>query len=581
MLRVTFADAVSRDAFAERFKLDTKVGDNQLDIGWHLLQFAKLDDKALDYDELAVLTASPEANAEREFIVKGDPAVFGAHATVVRDLGNGFHLVKATDGTLLGDHVESIEHNSSPMTLLENTSDLNNFNAEDTTLDPTSKDAQWSRLRVASRYRPLTPEYKTHNTTYSSKPELFILDSGINFDHPEFDYPTLDKVDFYKVPRFATYADEKGHGTAVASMAVGKNLGIASNLKLCSVKLGDATTTASLLEIGEAIDAILNHISQNLAVTRVVNISWTTARSAWLDAKIEALQAAGATVVCAAGNNGISVEDLSPAGINSVITVGAIDKYDIPAGFNNISPDDSGTTTGSGLSLDLFAPGVGCYVANFTGGYKITSGTSFAAPLVAGIATEIASMFSAPVPYNQLKDLVLNTATKNALLFEDDRFSDNQNNLAYIFTSDSSTIYKSQNLSSYLGVHNADDPIVANLNTLLETASWNKVFPNDPPVWSLKFDDPAIEAAYGPFISCTSAGVVTLNKPTVVLPPEVKLQAVNFRGVAKNASLESTTLNLFFFHLNPDYSSTMSADITQALSEMNTITYAGAWFFIK
>lgn len=581
MLRVTFADALSRDAFADRFKLDSKVGENQLDIDWHLLQFAKLDDKALDYDEVAVLTAAPGANAEREFIVKGDPTVFGAHATVVRDLGNGFYLVKATDGTLLGDHVDSIEHNGSAMVLMDNTSDLNNFNAEDTNLDPTSKDAQWSRIRVASRYRPLLPEYNTHDATYSSKPELFILDSGINFNHPEFDYPTLEKVDFYKVPRFSTYADEKGHGTAVASMACGKNLGIATNLKLLNVKLGDATTTASLLEIGEAIDAILNHIAQNPGVTRVVNISWVTSRSSWLDAKIESLQSAGATVICAAGNNGISVEDLSPAGINSVITVGAIDKYDIPAGFNNISPDDSGTTTGSGLSLDLFAPGVSCYVANFNGGYKITSGTSFSAPLVAGIAVEIASFFSTIVPYTELKELVLSTSTKNALLFEDDRFSDNQNNLAYVFTADASTIYKSQNLSSYLGVHNNDEPIVVNLNTLMETATWLKVFPNEPAVWSVKYDDPTTEATYGPFISCTPEGSVTITKPTVALAPEIKLQAVNFRGVAKNSSLETTTLNLFFFHLNPDYSSTMSADITQALSEMNAITYAGTWYFIK
>ena len=108
MLRVTFADTASRDAFAERFKIDVKVGDVQLDIDWHFLQFAKLDDKALDYDELAVLTASPEANSEREFVVKGDPATFGSHATVVRDLGGSFYLFKSTDGTMLGDHVDSI-----------------------------------------------------------------------------------------------------------------------------------------------------------------------------------------------------------------------------------------------------------------------------------------------------------------------------------------------------------------------------------------------------------------------------------------------------------------------------------------
>ena len=60
-IRVTFADAASRDAFAERFLITDKVGDNQLDIDWHFLQFAKLDDKALDYDDL-------ESNQEHEFI---------------------------------------------------------------------------------------------------------------------------------------------------------------------------------------------------------------------------------------------------------------------------------------------------------------------------------------------------------------------------------------------------------------------------------------------------------------------------------------------------------------------------------
>jgi hypothetical protein len=108
----------------------------------------------------------------------------------------------------LGDHVESIEHIANSITLMEaNTSDLNTFNGTDTTLDPTSSEGQWPRIRVASRYRPLLPSYNTHNATYQSKPELFVIDSGINFNHPEFDYPQLDKVDFYKVPRFSTYAE--------------------------------------------------------------------------------------------------------------------------------------------------------------------------------------------------------------------------------------------------------------------------------------------------------------------------------------------------------------------------------------
>lgn len=581
MLRVTFVSEAARDAFASRFNLDTKVGNEQLDIGWHLLQFAKLDPSAVDYDDHVMLTTGASTNAQ-EFIVKGDPAKFdGKYGDVKEDLGGGFYLVLSLDGTVLGDHVESIEHIGNSITLMEaNTSDLNTFNGTDTTLDPTSSDGQWPRIRVASRYRPLLPSYNTHNATYQSKPELFVIDSGINFNHPEFDYPQLDKVDFYKVPRFSTYADQKGHGTAVASMACGKNLGIAANVKLMNVKIGDDTTTASLFEIGKAIDAILAHIASNPAVTRVINISWTVARSAWLDSKIEALQTAGATIVCAAGNNGVSVEDLTPAGINSVITVGAIDQYDIPAGFNNISPDDSGTTTGIGLSLDLFAPGVHCVVANYEGGYKAVSGTSFSAPIVAGIASEISALFSTPILYVELKEKVLSTATKNALLFEDERFSENQNNLAYIFTADQASIYKTQNLSSYIGVHD-EEPLVVNLNSMIDTSILNKIFTDDPIRWSISFEDPSLESTYSKFITCEESGIVTIAKPDVTLGSDVKLQAVSFKGIAQNSKVSAISNTIFFFVTNPLFLETSSADITQALAEMNAVTYSGTWFFIK
>ena len=146
--------------------------------------------------------------------------------------------------------------------------------------------------------------------------------------------------------------------------------------------------------MGDAIDAIITRAMDNPNVTRVVNMSWGVARSSWLDHKVQSMIDAGMVVVCAAGNSGISVEDISPAGLDTCITVGSIDKYDIPSGFNNISPGDSGLTNSSGLSLDLFAPGEDVLVASNSavGGYALSSGTSFATPLVAGVAVEIAAL---------------------------------------------------------------------------------------------------------------------------------------------------------------------------------------------
>jgi len=581
MLRVIFEDQASRDAFADRFKLESKVDDNKLDIGWHLLQFAKLDPKALDYDEVAVLTAAPNANSEREFIVKGDPATFAAHAAVVQDLGGGFYLVKSTDGTLLGDHVDSIEHNSAPMTFLA-ASQLDNFNTEGE-IDPLSDQGQWARIRVASKYRPLLNSFSLLDITYQSKPELIIMDTGINNNHPEFQYDGLTFENFYTLPVFnGSYADDVGHGTAVASMAVGKNLGVCTNIHLVNVKVGGASHNATLLEIGVAIDAIVARASADPIKTRIVNMSWGIARSAWLDAKVQSLLDLGILVVCAAGNSGISVENISPAGLDTVVTVGSIDKYDIPSGFNNISPTDAGVTTGYGLSLDIFAPGENVVVAGADGKYYSVSGTSFACPLVAGAAAEIAGLYTTPKMYHELKQILQATATVDALLFEDDRFSDNQNLLVHLLTSDLASNYKSDNMTSYLGVHDeSGDPIVLDLNSVIDIKSWKLLFTQEQEdvTFSIRFLDPAIEAEYSQFFDVNSVtGIVSIAKPTVTLPEETKLKMVEFRGVATSNRLSTETNTLFLFDVNPLYQSTMQTDITLALANTNSISFYSLWF---
>ncbi len=573
MLRVTFVDEASRDAFANRFKITAKVGSNELDIGWHFLQFAKSDNTATDYKEIAVLTAGPEAAEEREFIVKGDPAKFdGIHGNVVQSLGNGFYLVKSKDGLVLGDHVDTIEHNSAPVTYLA-VSKPNELNGQPTTL---SAGSDWARIRLASHYRPLSNKFTKHDVDYKSKPELIIMDSGIDFTHPEF--AGLETENFFTLSQFnGSFADDIGHGTGVASMACGKNLGVASNVKLLNCKIGGANYSAKLVDLGLAIDAIVARAAANPTVTRVVNMSWGIARSSWLDDKVQGLLDMGITVVCAAGNDGISVEDISPAGMDSVITVGSVDKYDIPSGFNNISPTDAGLTTGHGLSLDLFAPGEEVTIGT-NSGYYIATGTSFAAPLVAGVAAEIASLHTSMVSYYDLKNQVLSTVTKDALLFEDDRFSSNQNNLAYLVTCDPNVNIKDDGKSLYLGVFEDTDKVLINLNSVI-SMEIGKIFPDEKPVWAIVFDNPAIETKYGKFFSLDSAtGVLTVSEPDVALPEDTKLEIVQFRVTASTSRMTASSANIFFFHTNPLYKETLDQnDVTLALTDTNSISFYAYW----
>lgn len=355
-LKVNFTNTEQKTAFAQKHGLTIAEGIDHVTVPWHLLNQVTNHEHVLNVEQ-------HDTDTVHDFIVKGDESIISQHAEIKENLGNGFFIASTNDAVGLSSHVESIEITSIGAGFLtSDVSTITQMNVQETTIDPLSTDGQWARIRVASRYRPLLTSYALHDVNFLSEPELIIMDSGIDFTHPEFQYEGLTFENYYAIPVFNNnFDDELGHGTSVAAMAVGKNLGVGRKCKLVSVKIGGMINgekrSASLYELGLAIDAILSKVVTSPTKTRIVNMSWGVNRSPWLDSKVQALIDAGITVICAAGNDGKNVEDVSPAGLDTVITVGAIDRYDIPAGFNNISPSDSSLTTSHGLSLDIFAPG--------------------------------------------------------------------------------------------------------------------------------------------------------------------------------------------------------------------------------
>lgn len=175
--------------------------------------------------------------------------------------------------------------------------------------------------------------------------------------------------------------DDHGHGTAMAGIiaAEGNNhLGISGVMWKASIlplKALDSTGSGAISDVVEAMDyAVVRGAS-------VINCSFGTSgfSQALLDA-INRASVAGVLVVASAGN---SAQDLTnspyyPASYtaNNLITVAATTNSDLLAPFSNW-----GTS-----SVHIAAPGVDVLTTTPNGKYGTISGTSAAAPLVAGAA---------------------------------------------------------------------------------------------------------------------------------------------------------------------------------------------------
>jgi|TARA_R110001592_G_scaffold7757_19_gene43083 subtilisin family serine protease len=226
------------------------------------------------------------------------------------------------------------------------------------------------------------PKYKGDGVT------VYLVDTGIDTTHPEF---ANSNVTAHSDVVTSGGQDLDGHGTAVASLIVGENLGIAKNAGLLSVKLFDsATGTTTIGQVIQALSDVKGHHDANdTDDVKVVCLPWTTPQNAFIDAKVLELNSANLVVVASAGNHNADINNYSPAGIEEIITVGSIDGAGNIASFTNLpfgtTPDNA--LNNYGAALDIFTIGeTVCYaeVKSPDEDYMTGGGTSLSAGIVAG-----------------------------------------------------------------------------------------------------------------------------------------------------------------------------------------------------
>jgi subtilisin family serine protease len=218
--------------------------------------------------------------------------------------------------------------------------------------------------------------------------DIAIIDTGIQLNHPDLN--VVQNVSY--VTGIRTGNDDNGHGTHCAGTAAARDnnagvVGVAPGARLWAVKVLDRAGSGSISNVIKGVD----YVTRNAASIEVANMSLGGGNSATLNNAIANSVARGVVFVVAAGNSNVDAATSSPANSPNVICVSAIvDTDGIPGGFGpatGFGADDTfASFSNYGAVVDMAAPGVNILSTYIGSAYATMSGTSMAAPHVAGAA---------------------------------------------------------------------------------------------------------------------------------------------------------------------------------------------------
>ncbi len=245
---------------------------------------------------------------------------------------------------------------------------------------------------------------QAHALAHGANVTIAVIDSGIDVSHPEFAGAM--------VASFDALGSKEGphvHGTGVAGAIVShaRLMGSAPAARILAIRaFGTASKGAESTSyvILKGLDYAAAHGAQ------IVNMSFAGPKDALIERGIAALAGKGIVMVAAAGNAGPKSPPLYPAANANVIAVSATDAQDKLFAASN-----------RGGYVAIAAPGVEIFLPAPDEKYQMTSGTSFSAAYISGLAALMLERNPALKP-DEVRTILMKTARDLGPPGRDDQF---------------------------------------------------------------------------------------------------------------------------------------------------------------
>ncbi|MBR0970964.1 S8 family serine peptidase [Bradyrhizobium japonicum] len=210
---------------------------------------------------------------------------------------------------------------------------------------------------------------QAHALAHGANVTVAVIDSGIDANHPELAHSIADNFD-----ALGSTEGPHVHGTGIAGAIVAhaKLMGSAPEARIIAIRAFGGTNSGAQSS-SYIILRSLNYAAEHGA--QIVNMSFAGPKDAVIERAIAATAARGLVLIAAAGNAGAKSPPLYPAANPNVIAVSATDQQ-----------DRLFTASNRGNYIAVAAPGVDIFLPAPDGKYQMTSGTSFSAAYVSGVA---------------------------------------------------------------------------------------------------------------------------------------------------------------------------------------------------
>ncbi|CAA9463901.1 MAG: hypothetical protein AVDCRST_MAG58-3090 [uncultured Rubrobacteraceae bacterium] len=226
-------------------------------------------------------------------------------------------------------------------------------------------------------------------TLASAPPTIAVVDSGVDYNHPDLSGKVIKGPDY--VNNDFDPMDDVGHGTHVAGIAAATTdngqagEGVSPDSKILAIKVLNSSNFGTDFDLAHGLAYARR--ANTTPATQVINASLggyagpATPRGQVIAEEVAAIKAAGKILVASAGNSNTSVTPSYPGSDpNTALRVTATQENDCRAHFSNFSPASNPTF------YNIAAPGDDIFSLDRNNGARYASGTSMAAPMVAGAA---------------------------------------------------------------------------------------------------------------------------------------------------------------------------------------------------